>query len=91
MKRRDVLRGVGLAAAAAGLAACAPGGGGAAGGASEVRLQWKMVTSWPTNFPGLGTGAAKLAERITQATGGRITVKVFGSGELVPPSRSSTR
>jgi TRAP-type mannitol/chloroaromatic compound transport system substrate-binding protein len=44
-----------------------------------------MVTSWPTNFPGLGTGAAKLAERITQATGGRITVKVFGSGELVPP------
>lgn len=85
MKRRDVLRGMGLATAAAGLAACAPGGNGAAGGASEVRLQWKMVTSWPTNFPGLGTGAAKLAERITQATGGRITVKVFGSGELVPP------
>jgi TRAP-type mannitol/chloroaromatic compound transport system substrate-binding protein len=44
-----------------------------------------MVTSWPTNFPGLGTGAAALAELITAATGGRISVKVFGSGELVPP------
>ena len=86
MKRRDVLRGVGVAAAAAGLAACGKAGepSGPAG-ISDAPRQWKMVTSWPTNFPGLGSGAARLAERITQASGGRITVKVFGSGELVPP------
>lgn len=86
MKRRDMLKGVGLAAAAAGLTAC--GNAGPQAGAATVDdapRQWKMVTSWPTNFPGLGSGAARLAERITQATGGRITVKVFGSGELVPP------
>lgn len=85
MKRRDLLKGVGVAAAAAGLAGCRPDAAGPASAGSDVRLQWKMVTSWPTNFPGLGSGAARLAERITQATGGRITVKVFGSGELVPP------
>jgi TRAP-type mannitol/chloroaromatic compound transport system substrate-binding protein len=86
MKRRDVLRGVGMAAAAAGLAACgqAEQTSGTAV-ASEPPRQWKMVTSWPTNFPGLGSGAARLAERITQASGGRISVKVYGSGELVPP------
>ncbi|MGL6290009.1 MAG: TRAP transporter substrate-binding protein [Silanimonas sp.] len=86
MKRRDMLKGVGLATAAAGLAAC--GGAGPPAGTATVDegpRQWKMVTSWPTNFPGLGSGAARLAERITQASAGRITVKVFGSGELVPP------
>ena len=82
MKRREILRGAGLATVAAGLAACAakPGASGPAGPA--LNLKWKMATAWPTNFPGLGTGAARLAEMITQASGGRISVKVFGAGEL---------
>ncbi|WP_265468704.1 hypothetical protein [Arenimonas daejeonensis] len=85
MKRRELLRGAGLAAVATGLAACAPRPEGEAGTtAAAERLHWKMVTSWPTNFPGLGTGAAKLAEMITLASGGRLTVKVYGAGELVP-------
>lgn len=85
MKRRDLIRGAGLAAVATGLAACGARPEPSAGSsASDVRLQWKMVTSWPTNFPGLGTGAARLAELITRTSGGRITVKVFGAGELVP-------
>ncbi|MAL02863.1 MAG: ABC transporter substrate-binding protein [Arenimonas sp.] len=87
MKRRELLRGAGLAAVATGLAACGARPEGAADGgvtASTERLQWKMVTSWPTNFPGLGTGAAKLAAMITAASGGRLTVKVYGAGELVP-------
>jgi len=87
MKRRDVLRGVGVAAAAAGLAACGKPGQQAGGDSvfDASPRQWKMVTSWPAHFPGLGSGAARLAERITQASGGRIRVRVFGSGELVPP------
>ncbi|MEA3242831.1 MAG: TRAP transporter substrate-binding protein [Pseudomonadota bacterium] len=47
-------------------------------------VKWKMVTTWPKNFPGLGTGANFLAERITQMSGGRIQVKVYGAKELVP-------
>jgi len=86
--RRDFLRRAGLAAAAgATLTACgqrAPEG--AAGpSAAAQRFEWKMVTSWPPNFPGLGAAAARLGERITAASGGRLTVKVFGGGELVPP------
>ncbi|MBS3847120.1 TRAP transporter substrate-binding protein [Devosia sp. J2-20] len=45
---------------------------------------WRMVTTWPKNFPGLGVGAQKLADRITNASGGRLNVQVFASGEMVP-------
>lgn len=48
-------------------------------------VTWKMVTTWPKNFPGVGTGAEKLAKNITTMSGGRITVKVYAAGELVPP------
>jgi len=48
------------------------------------RIKWKMVTTWPKNFPGLGTGANDLAKLITQMSGGRLTVKVYGANELVP-------
>ena len=47
-------------------------------------IQWKMVTTWPKNFPGLGTGANNLAEKINQLSAGRLQVKVYGAGELVP-------
>ena len=43
-----------------------------------------MVTTWPKNFPGLGTGAEFLAEQINVMSGGRIHVEVYGAGELVP-------
>ena len=47
-------------------------------------MEWKMVTTWPKNFPGLGTGANHLAKLIGEMSGGRLTVKVYGAGELVP-------
>lgn len=47
-------------------------------------IKWKMVTTWPKNFPGLGTSANELAELITQMSGGRLQVKVYGAGEVVP-------
>lgn len=81
MRRRDFL----LASSAALAAACAGREGTERGsGGGNERFQWKMVTSWPPNFPGLGTGAAELARRITAASGGRLTVKVYAAGELVP-------
>ena len=45
--------------------------------------EWKMVTTWPKNFPGLGTGANFLAQNIEEMSGGRIKVQVYGAGELV--------
>lgn len=87
MKRRDLLKGAGLAAGSTvALAACgqqqaqAP----ATAAVAEPVRNWKMVTSWPSGFPGLGTGAADLAAMITRASGGRITIKVYGAPELVP-------
>jgi TRAP-type mannitol/chloroaromatic compound transport system substrate-binding protein len=47
--------------------------------------QWKMVTAWPKNFPGLGTAAERLAERVATMSNGRLTIKVYAGGELVPP------
>ena len=52
--------------------------------APQKVIKWKMVTAWPKNFPGLGTGANNLAEKINQLSGGRLQVKVYGAGELVP-------
>jgi len=78
MRRRDFLRGLGTASLVL--------GAGAAGAKSTPAAEhkWKMVTTWPKNFPGLGTGANKLAELIGELSGGRISIKVYGSTELVP-------
>lgn len=51
--------------------------------AEQEKISWKMVTTWPKNFPGLGTGANNLAELITEMSDGRLDVKVYGAGELV--------
>ncbi|MDG1752561.1 MAG: TRAP transporter substrate-binding protein [Thalassotalea sp.] len=46
--------------------------------------EWKLVTSWPKNFPGLGMAPEKFARYVNEMSAGRLTVKVYGSGELVP-------
>ena len=43
-----------------------------------------MVTSWPPNFPGHGVSASRLARRLGELSGGRLSVEVFAAGELVP-------
>lgn len=78
MERRSFL-GLGAAAAATALAAPA---------IAQERRTWRMVTTWPRNFPGQGVGAQKLADDITAASDGRLTVEVYAAGELVPPLQS---
>ncbi|MBX7147253.1 MAG: TRAP transporter substrate-binding protein [Alphaproteobacteria bacterium] len=51
---------------------------------SQGLMEWKMVTSWPKGLPGLGTGAERLAKRISDLSNGRLTIKVYSAGELVP-------
>lgn len=75
MKRRQFLRAGALGAAAGALATPA---------LAQGKMQWKMVTAWPKNLPGPGVAAQMLADRITTLSGGRIEVKLFAAGELVP-------
>ncbi|MEX0344751.1 MAG: TRAP transporter substrate-binding protein [Rhizobiaceae bacterium] len=51
---------------------------------AQDKREWKMVTAWPKNLPGPGVAAQMLADRITALSGGRIEVKLFAAGELVP-------
>ncbi|MEQ9226872.1 MAG: TRAP transporter substrate-binding protein [Parvibaculum sp.] len=76
MKRRSFLAGAGTAALAA---AAMP-----APAIAQGKRQLKMVTTWPKNYPGLGTSAERLATRIGEMSGGQIEIKVFAAGELVP-------
>lgn len=52
---------------------------------ANATIEWKMVTSWPKNLPGPGITAQRLADNITNLSGGRLTVKLYAAGALVPP------
>ena len=56
MKRRDLLIGTAGLAASSQIKA-----------ANKETYKWKMVTTWPPNFPGLGTGAMRMAKNIEKA------------------------
>lgn len=51
---------------------------------SEQHFAWKMVTSWPKNFPGLGTAPEHFAQAVEAMSDGRLTIRVYGAGEIVP-------
>ena len=50
---------------------------------SQKTTDLVVVATWPRDFPGLGTGAQRLAARIDQLTEGRIKVQYFAAGERV--------
>jgi TRAP-type mannitol/chloroaromatic compound transport system substrate-binding protein len=52
--------------------------------AGTAQYQWKMVTTWPRNFPGLGTTPQRFAEWVALMSAGRMTIQVYGAGEMVP-------
>ena len=79
MQRRDFLKktavaGVGAAAATATFSTPA---------ISQGLKKMSIVSTWPRDFPGLGTGAQRVAQRISDATEGRISVEYFAAGERV--------
>ncbi len=87
--RRKFVKAAAAAAGSALLAGCGSGGSGGGGGAPGVitgkKYEWNMVTTWPPHFPVIGEAADKLAQWVDQMSGGRLKIKVYGGGELVPP------
>lgn len=78
MKRRKFLQTAAVGGAIAGASAFP------APALSQGRIEWRMVTLWPRNLPGPGVAAQRVADRITALTGGRIAVRLFAAGEVVP-------
>lgn len=83
MKRRDFVSGLALAA---GVSACGRESADCPDGvaASGETFKWNIATSWPAGLPGLGVGVENLVQRIDKATNGRLKIKIFAGGELVP-------
>ena len=52
---------------------------------TDAFIEWKLVTTWPKGLPGLGAAPENFARRVNEASGGRLRIKVFGAGEIVPP------
>ncbi|HIP79384.1 MAG TPA: TRAP transporter substrate-binding protein [Kiloniellaceae bacterium] len=86
MKRRKFMKRAGLVAA--GGAAAAASTTLAAPAIAQDRVEWNMVMPWPKGTPGVGVNAERFAQRVMAMSGGRITIRTFGAGELVPPFES---
>jgi TRAP-type mannitol/chloroaromatic compound transport system substrate-binding protein len=58
----------------------------ATGGAAAPQkiYEWRMVTTWPKNLPGMGIAPETMAKKIRTMSNGRLDIKVYGAGEIVP-------
>lgn len=50
---------------------------------SQNRQQFRLATSWPKDFPGLGQMPNSVAKRVAEMSDGRLEIKVYAAGELV--------
>ncbi len=80
MDRRKLLKGA-VAGAAAAAAATTTVPAFAEKHAKKMKIN--MVSTWPRDFPGLGTGAQRFAKRVGEISGGRMEIKYYASGERV--------
>lgn len=54
-------------------------------GVSTEQIKWKLVTTWPKGLPGLGSAPENFARRVEEMSNGRLSIRVYGAGEVVPP------
>lgn len=54
------------------------------GGEDQKTFRWKLVTTWPKRFPGLGLGPENFADIVREMSNGRLTIDVYGANEIVP-------
>lgn len=61
---------------------------GAPAPSNNKKYRWTMVTTWPPKFAVLGEGADLFADWVKKMSGGRLEIRVYGGGEMVPPLES---
>lgn len=90
MKRKDFIKKatLGTLGVATLSTACRPDVATAEGGAPAIqtgkKYRWNMLTTWPPNYPIIGEGCELFAQWVDEMSGGRLKIKVYGGGELVP-------
>lgn len=52
---------------------------------AKKRFNWKLVTTWPPNFPVFQEGVKRFAREVKTMSDGRLNIQVFAGGQLVPP------
>jgi len=50
--------------------------------------RWRMVSVWPKNFPVFGEGDKLFVDLVERMSGGRLKIKLYAKGELVPALES---
>ena len=73
-----------LAIIVSGCGGAGPGEAGKASADTGKVYRWKMVTTWPANFPVFQEAPEMFAENLRVMSNGRLDIKVFAGGELVP-------
>ena len=50
----------------------------------DKTYNWRLVTSWPKNYPGLGIAPERIADLVEEMSDGQMTITVYGAEEQVP-------
>ncbi|MDH3714246.1 MAG: TRAP transporter substrate-binding protein [Gammaproteobacteria bacterium] len=77
MKRRNFLKNSAIGGAAVAASSVA------APAIAQKRQEMVIVSTWGRDFPGLGISAQRLAQRLTDMSGGRLVTQYFAAGERV--------
>lgn len=52
---------------------------------AQEKIRWKVQSTFNTGWPALGDPIARVADMLNKATDGRINLKVYEPGKIVPP------
>ena len=50
----------------------------------DKTYNWRLVTSWPKNYPGLGMAPERIADLVEEMSDGQMKITVYGAEEQVP-------
>jgi TRAP-type mannitol/chloroaromatic compound transport system substrate-binding protein len=50
----------------------------------QKQYNWRLVTAWPKNYPGLGMAPERIANLVEEMSNGQMKITVYGAGEQVP-------
>lgn len=79
MQRRSFLKKATLGAAAGGATLAAP-----VIAQEAPTLNWRLASSFPRSADAIFSGGESVAKYVSEATGGKFSIRVFPAGEIVP-------